>query len=255
MHESTSFIRTFVVALVLTEELVVAVAGARAADCRITFALDANVTLTALHHTVDYSQAGGSWPIIDYTWGPPSSCASLGGLITLSWTDAPNQTFGVTVQSVETEYLDGPTNFAECGYARPGSAPDVSDFEVTTTLALDTNGDPLSSLPRVFISDITCSGGGTTTTTSIPVETTTTTLASGGSCGDPVGPLLVSGSVPALVNATDALFALRAAVGLETCEICVCDVDASGSVAASDALALLLVAVGQPGDLECPPCN
>jgi len=37
---------------------------------------------------------------------------------------------------------------------------------------------------------------------------------------------------------------------------CVCDVDASGTIVASDALALLRVAVGIPGDvLDCVPCS
>ena len=100
-------------------------------------------------------------------------------------------------------------------------------------------------------------GEPTTTSSTFPpttVSTTTTTLAPVGACGDPVDPPTVIGELPAVVNATDALFTLRTAVSLESCSLCVCDLDDSGSVTASDALALLLIAVGQPGSLDCPPC-
>ena len=60
--------------------------------------------------------------------------------------------------------------------------------------------------------------------------------------------------MPRTVSASDALFMLRAAVGLDSCELCVCDVDGSGGVAATDALATLRLAVGQPIPLNCPAC-
>jgi hypothetical protein len=69
-----------------------------------------------------------------------------------------------------------------------------------------------------------------------------------GVCGDPAE---VKGSV----NATDALFMLQVAVGLATCELCICDVDGSGAVTATDALFTLNSAVGQPVLLECPACG
>ncbi len=75
-------------------------------------------------------------------------------------------------------------------------------------------------------------------------------------CGDPVdsGGALVARVSLANINATDALFTLRAGVGSETCELCVCDVDDSGDLNASDALLVLQVGVGQPVDLNCPDC-
>jgi len=45
-------------------------------------------------------------------------------------------------------------------------------------------------------------------------------------------------------SASDALFALRSAVGLSECDNRVCDVDGSGTIAATDARAILLSAVG-----------
>jgi hypothetical protein len=78
-------------------------------------------------------------------------------------------------------------------------------------------------------------------------------LGGGGVCGDPIAP---PGSLrgSALVTATDALFALQAAVLLVQCELCVCDVNDSGGVTASDALIILQTAVGLAAQLTCPPC-
>jgi hypothetical protein len=47
---------------------------------------------------------------------------------------------------------------------------------------------------------------------------------------------------------------LRSAVGTSACDDCVCDVNGSGGVTASDALAVLRAAVGDVGGLGCPPC-
>jgi cysteine-rich repeat protein len=58
------------------------------------------------------------------------------------------------------------------------------------------------------------------------------------------------------VTATDALVVLRAAVGLETCAGCVCNVDGEGAGAsATDALRVLKAAVGQAGQLSCAACE
>jgi hypothetical protein len=43
-------------------------------------------------------------------------------------------------------------------------------------------------------------------------------------------------------------------VGSVVCPRCVCDVDAGGSVTATDALAILRAAVGNPIELTCPAC-
>ncbi len=93
----------------------------------------------------------------------------------------------------------------------------------------------------------------TTTTSS---TTTTTTLPGETPCGDPVA-LVVSRNVGLdadTVTASDALAVLSAAVGLFTCELCVCDVDGSGAIAATDALQTLSVAVGLSDALDCPSC-
>lgn len=55
--------------------------------------------------------------------------------------------------------------------------------------------------------------------------------------------------------ATDALVALRTAVGQETdCQLCECDVNSSETVTVSDSLAILKKAVHLPVSLDCPVC-
>ena len=65
--------------------------------------------------------------------------------------------------------------------------------------------------------------------------------------GDPIGAESV-----ASINAADALATLRAAVGLEGCSPCRCDVDSSGGITATDALRVLRAAVSLPVQLTCP---
>ncbi|RMD84614.1 MAG: hypothetical protein D6815_03805, partial [Candidatus Dadabacteria bacterium] len=50
------------------------------------------------------------------------------------------------------------------------------------------------------------------------------------------------------------MFILRSGVGLASCDPCVCDADGSGRVSATDALAVLKLAVGQPIGLQCDTC-
>jgi len=66
-------------------------------------------------------------------------------------------------------------------------------------------------------------------------------------CAQPIS----SGPKPV---ATDCLFILNAAVGLQTCDVpCVCDVDGSGNApSATDALICLNVAIGIEVPLDCP---
>lgn len=56
-------------------------------------------------------------------------------------------------------------------------------------------------------------------------------------------------------TAADAQFVLRAAVDLENCELCVCDVDDSGDTTTTDALTVLRSAVGLTVTLACPACE
>ncbi len=54
------------------------------------------------------------------------------------------------------------------------------------------------------------------------------------------------------LTASDAQFILRAAVGLDTCDLAVCDVNGDGIIATADVLLVLQAATGQPIELNCP---
>ena len=69
-----------------------------------------------------------------------------------------------------------------------------------------------------------------------------------GECGQPIS----NGAKP---TPTDALFVLKAGLGLETCAPCVCDLNGNGTISSTDALIDLGVAVGQPLELLCPACE
>jgi len=55
------------------------------------------------------------------------------------------------------------------------------------------------------------------------------------------------------VNSTDALFSLRAAVELEQCNLCICDVDGDGEITATDTLMMLRQIVGLGDLFVCSP--
>ena len=79
----------------------------------------------------------------------------------------------------------------------------------------------------------------------VTTTTTTTTMPPVSICGD--------ANSNGVIQASDALIALRTAVGSSQCVLARCDVNNSGSVTAADALAILRRAVGQPVTLDCPP--
>ena len=157
--------------------------------------------------------------------------------------------------------FDGPLDLVACRWLSGQAPPTAGDFFITVTDAgRPADDDPLETvtlnpLPKVVVSSIECPGtlpGGltTTTTTSTTLFGTSTTLVLGeGVCGFPTGDL---GDRP---STTDALFTLNAAVQLRSCDVCVCDVDGSGKVEASDALQILRVAVELSDELDCPVCG
>jgi len=65
-------------------------------------------------------------------------------------------------------------------------------------------------------------------------------------CGNPLNP------ETSTITVADTLFSLRASVRLETCPLCVCDVNDDHQVLASDTLTLLQHVVRLPVELRCP---
>jgi hypothetical protein len=55
-----------------------------------------------------------------------------------------------------------------------------------------------------------------------------------------------------VVNTTDALFSLRAAVELEECSLCICDVNGNDEITATDTLIMLRQVVGLGDIFICP---
>ncbi len=119
-------------------------------------------------------------------------------------------------------------------------------YENAHAVASATQEEALTALPQS-----SRQSAGTTT------STTTTTLPVS-ECGDATE--VVAGGEArersaAHVTATDALFVLQVTVGIGTCLPCVCDVDDSGGVSATDALIMLQSAVDPSVELQCPPCE
>ena len=73
---------------------------------------------------------------------------------------------------------------------------------------------------------------------------TPTIVAPSATCGD----VNTDGNI----SATDALLALKAAVGSRSCPLSACDANGSMSLSAGDALLILKVAVGTPTAMDCP---
>jgi hypothetical protein len=87
----------------------------------------------------------------------------------------------------------------------------------------------------------------TTTSSSTTTTTTTTVPVTPTECGD--------ADTNGEVTVVDALVILLAAVGGAPCEPCRCDSDGSATIAATDALRVLSLAIGIDEELACPPCD
>jgi cysteine-rich repeat protein len=107
------------------------------------------------------------------------------------------------------------------------------------TLTYATSGHTLS-LRRSFIAAVLIGATALCAPSSL--------VAAQGDCAQPVS----SGATP---TAVDALFILQSAVGVMACELCICDVDGNSAISATDALTALRIAVGGTEPLNCPGCE
>ncbi|HYC00285.1 MAG TPA: hypothetical protein VEC57_14205 [Candidatus Limnocylindrales bacterium] len=153
----------------------------------------------------------------------------------------------VSFNLVSLQAFTGPRDLVECDFVPTHFLGDADDFDVLVLAASDANNVPITgTLPDVSASHVMCPSL-TTTTTAGPTTTNTTVTTTTGEplCGDADN----SGEV----QASDALAALREAVGLTSpCTLARCDTDSSGVIQASDALRILKAAVGADVTLDCP---
>lgn len=172
--------------------------------------------------------------------------------IPVSWLEDP--VFGLAVGIISTSRGPGtkfPASWDLLELSEvtlpPPTTTTTSTTTTTTTLITTTTSTTTTTL--VPPTSTTTLPGGTTTTTEVPPSSTTTstTLPPGPLCGD------IDGN--GRITASDALAALRTAIGLATCELCNCDINGNGVVGATDAFAILNVAVGNNVELQCAACD
>jgi len=209
-------------------------AAAQAESCVFTISMVSGTDVNNLDYTVNYVGAPGE---VSGSGSKAECVNALGGTGFAVFND--DDQGHMKVAMARLTYFSGPVTIAGCRFLYDSLEPAPADFAVTVTNAGRDGSDVLiSPLPVVQVTTVECPG---------EMPTTTTTLPPSGRCGFPVS----DGDKP---TASDALRALRVAVGNGECATCVCDVNNSGSVTTADALAILRAAVGSSTALNCPPC-
>lgn len=222
-----------------------AAAAAPANTCVFTISMTSGVDVNNLDFTVSYSAADGG---VEGTPTQPECARALSGQAFAGFHD-DDATKKLSVAIIRLTHFSSPIALAGCRFFYDTNEPVPGEFTVKVTNAgRDGGDDNINPRPTVQVTGVECPGelpSPTTTTTTL--ETSTTTLPGAGVCGFPVS----SGVKP---SASDALAALKAAVGGKFCDLCVCDINSNGSVGAGDALGILRAAVGIATPLVCPPC-
>jgi hypothetical protein len=235
----------------LDERPRVAVRVACAADslprrCNLVFVESTNASFRGLAHVefrVDY-------PKEKLDFGEPLACAAhpLQQGVTATFENDTNA--GIFQATLSRPNGLFPYPLAVCAAAGAADAQEQA-LSITVAASRDTAGQDLDPPASVTLETFECvttvSPSSTTvteTTTSTTLgETTTTTIGQDGLCGDADD----NGSI----TASDALLTLRTAVGVATCAVSLCDVNADGVINTTDSLRILRKAVGIGGDLGC----
>jgi hypothetical protein len=156
-------------------------------------------------------------------------------------------------KALKSEFSDGGGDLSD--HLPVAALFDVSTGVTSTTTTTSIITTSTSTTTTQTLPSSTTTVTVSTTTTTVSVSTTTTTVPTGGACGDPVALTASRASRADTVTASDALFILGASVGIQTCDLCLCDTDGSGTIAATDALVTLRAAIGISVPLDCPPCT
>jgi hypothetical protein len=254
----STLVRTLSRVLALAALALLAGAATRASaqtSCIVSFELRNTGAFNSFDFEVDYSAASGDF---EGTLGEVNCRDGVLGAFTAYRDEDSARRVSATLATL-TQF-HGPLVLVGCRFLVGASVPSAGDFVVSTTAAgrlvdgdeVEVNPPPslkvLVECPGQFPADVTTTTTVTSTTLEVASTTSTTLQAGDGDCGQPVS----TGASP---SATDALFTLQTAVDQRSCPLCVCDVDDSGAVVASDALAILRASVGVSTSLECPVCG
>jgi hypothetical protein len=183
-----------------------------AAPCNVDFRLATAVTLGALQFRVDYGSTTG-----DFVGAARDvDCLNLTSANPVVFEDEDEQR-RLSAKFVALAGIEGPAELARCAFFGTVN-PDIDDFVVSVVDASDLYLDPVAA--AVVVSRVACSP-----------------------CGDPNG--------DGRITAADALFTLRAAIGIVGCGLEACDASGDGYVRANDGLIILKVAVGVPIGIHC----
>jgi hypothetical protein len=241
------------VALVALATVALAPPPAPAQDhtCVVMVTMTSGTEVNNLDFSVNYSDLDGE--IEGLGQNPTCRVVLANSFVAYNDDDAAKR-MGVGI--IRLAKFSAPRDLFACRVFYDTMLPVPGEFRFTVSNATrDGEDEQISPKPQIAVTSIDCPGqlpdSPTTTTTSTTstttTSTTTTTTIGNGRCGFPA----TDGENP---SAADALSALKAAVGILTCPLCVCDVDGGGSVGASDALAILRAAVGLGVNLNCPAC-
>lgn len=246
MRPIVSNLALSLVVLAAPAAAVLPAAAAQDPSCVFTVSMTSGSDVNNIDFVVGYNAADG---FVGGSATKPECSLAIGGRSFAAYHDDEAQK-KLSVALIRLDHFSAPVPLIGCRLHYDSLEPLPADFTVSVANAGRDGGDGnVVPLPVLVVSKVECPGElpeGTTTTT-LP-ETTTTTLVASGDCGFPSS----NGTKP---TATDALFALKAAVGVTSCDVCICDINDSGSVGASDALGILRAAVGVATSLDCPPCD
>jgi hypothetical protein len=210
-------------------------------DCVIRFSIPSAIDLGAVYVTVDYAESATN--VVGCGYAP--ACQSRYTDFRTLYEKRDYDDLGLLDLNVRNAPgFSTPATIAECDLRFSGGStiPDPDNFIVTVREAR--TPPPLYkeiTPPPVVTAQVSCGSDVTTTTTTLPPHPA--------GCGCPCSPVAVG------PTASDALYALNAAIGIVTCKTCICDVNRSGIVDSTDALTVLTKAVGLEATLRCVECS
>lgn len=213
--------------------------------CVFLVSMTSGTDVNNLDFVVNYASADGN---VEGTPNRPDCARALPGQSFAAFRDddAASKLYGNIIRVAK---FSAPAPLFGCRLFYDSAKPSPGDFTVNVTNAgRDGEDNNVVPKPQLAVTSVECPGKlpEPTTTTTVP-DTTTTTMVVEEGCGVPVS----GGPDP---TPSDALYALRAAIGTVDCDLCSCDVNGSGSLTAGDALTILQAAVGGDVSLMCPAC-